>query len=79
MPTYVYETIPQAGEAVERFEVEQRMSDAPLTIHPEKNVPVRRVIVGGSGFSVGGATSAPSVSSSAGAAHSCGAGCRHRH
>ena len=77
MPTYVYETIPQAGEAVERFEVEQRMSDAPLTVHPEKNIPVRRVIVGGSGFSVTGASSAPTVSS--GASHSCGAGCRHKH
>ncbi len=77
MPTYVYETISQNGEPVERFEVEQRMSDAPLTLHPQTQQPVRRVIVGGSGFSVGGASNAPAASVSGG--HSCGAGCRHRH
>jgi predicted nucleic acid-binding Zn ribbon protein len=48
MPIYVYETVPTAaGEAPERFEVRQSMSEAPLTEHPEKPVPVRRVLSGG--------------------------------
>lgn len=48
MPIYVYETVPQvAGEAAERFELRQSMSDAPLTQHPESGAPVRRVLSGG--------------------------------
>ncbi len=47
MPTYVYETVPAAGEAAERFEVRQGMTEAPLTAHPASGVPVRRVVVGG--------------------------------
>lgn len=43
MPTYVYETIPQDGSAPEVFEVQRRMSDPPLEVHPESGVPVRRV------------------------------------
>ncbi len=51
MPTYVYETIPgRPSEPALRFEVEQRMSAAPLTAHPDTGVPVRRVITGGAGF-----------------------------
>ncbi len=54
MPTYVYETLPAAGEAPKRFEFVQRMSDAPYTTHPETGVPLRRVftapfIIGGRG------------------------------
>ncbi len=51
MTTYVYETIPAApGQKAQRFEVQQSMKDAPLTTHPEKGVPVRRVILGGFGI-----------------------------
>jgi predicted nucleic acid-binding Zn ribbon protein len=51
MATYVYETIPQKpGEKPRQFEVQQKMSDAPLTHDPETGKPVRRVITGGSGW-----------------------------
>jgi len=51
MATYVYETIPQKkGEKVRRFEIEQKMSDDALTHDPETGLPVKRVIVGGSGL-----------------------------
>jgi predicted nucleic acid-binding Zn ribbon protein len=41
MPTYVYETIPQApDEEPEQFEVQQSMKDKPLKKHPETGVPV---------------------------------------
>lgn len=50
MATYTYETIPQKrGEKPRRFETVQKMTDPPLTHHPETGVPVRRVITGGSG------------------------------
>lgn len=70
MPTYIYETVPQNDvEAPQRFEVRQSMNDKALTHHPDSGVPVRRVIVGGTGFS--GAKS----SSSAPSGGSCGSGC----
>ena len=48
MPIYVYETIPSAPDAApERFELRQSMAEAPLTMHPESGVPVRRVLSGG--------------------------------
>lgn len=50
MPTYLYETIPSNGAAVERFEWRQSMSDAPLVTHPTLGVPVRRIISGGLGY-----------------------------
>ncbi len=51
MATYIYETIPRnAKERPRRFEVEQRMTDPPLTKDPKTGAPVRRVIVGGSGL-----------------------------
>jgi predicted nucleic acid-binding Zn ribbon protein len=51
MATYVYETIPQKpGQQPRRFEVVQKMSDPALTKDPETGLPVRRVIVGGSGM-----------------------------
>ena len=50
MATYVYETIPQKpNEQPRQFEVVQKMTDPPLTHDPETGVPVRRVILGGSG------------------------------
>lgn len=51
MATYVYETIPQKeGDEARTFEIEQKMSDPPLTHDPETGLPVRRLIVGGSGL-----------------------------
>lgn len=57
MATYVYETIPQRRNDVpRRFEVQQKMSDPPLKVDPETGLPVRRVIVGGSGLVTHGAS-----------------------
>jgi predicted nucleic acid-binding Zn ribbon protein len=51
MATYVYETIPQKkGQKPRRFEIEQKMSDPALTHDPESGLPVRRIIIGGSGL-----------------------------
>lgn len=44
MPTYVYEIVQPDGSAGERFEYVQKMSDPPLSEHPETGQPVRRVI-----------------------------------
>lgn len=57
MATYVYETIPRSPkEKPRRFEVEQKMSDPPLKADPKSGLPVRRVIVGGSGLVTHGAS-----------------------
>lgn len=57
MATYVYETIPQnAKQKPRRFEVVQKMSDPPLKTDPETGLPVRRVIIGGSGWVTHGAS-----------------------
>jgi predicted nucleic acid-binding Zn ribbon protein len=51
MATYIYETIPSDPKRKpRRFEVEQRMTDPPLKKDPKTGLPVRRVIVGGSGL-----------------------------
>ena len=56
MATYVYETVPKnPKQKPRRFEVEQKMSDAALTHDPKTGEPVRRVIVGGSGWVTHGA------------------------
>lgn len=47
MPTYVYQTIPENGEAPRQFEVWQSMKDEPLKTDPQTGLPVRRVISGG--------------------------------
>ena len=50
MATYVYETIPaKAGQKPRRFEFVQKMTDPPLKKDPESGLPVRRIIIGGSG------------------------------
>ena len=50
MSTYIYETIPRnPKQQPRRFEVQQKMSDAPLKVDPETGLPVRRVITGGCG------------------------------
>ena len=41
---YVYEIIQADGSPGERFEVFQKMSDDPLTEHPETGQPVKRVV-----------------------------------
>ena len=45
MPTYVYQVITDAADANEGevFEIVQKMSDPPLTKHPETGQPVRRI------------------------------------
>ena len=45
MPTYVYAIINKDGSEGETFEVFQKMSDAPLTKHPQTGQPVKRVFV----------------------------------
>ena len=57
MATYVYETIPsKPNQKPRRFEVEQKMSDPALTKDPQTGLPVRRVIIGGSGIVTHGAS-----------------------
>jgi len=57
MATYLYETIPSNPKQKPRqFEVEQKMSDPPLTHDPKTGVPVRRIITGGSGWVTHGAS-----------------------
>jgi len=57
MATYIYEIIPRKPNAKpRRFEVEQKMSDPPLKTDPKTGLPVRRVIVGGSGLITHGAS-----------------------
>jgi predicted nucleic acid-binding Zn ribbon protein len=57
MATYVYETIPKSSKVKpRRFEVQQKMSDPPLKTDPETGLPVRRVILGGSGLVTHGAS-----------------------
>jgi predicted nucleic acid-binding Zn ribbon protein len=57
MATYIYETIPKnPKEKPRQFEVEQKMSDPPLTTEPKTGLPVRRVITGGSGLVTHGAS-----------------------
>ena len=45
MPTYVYEVINEDGSGGDRFEVVEKMSDDPMTSHPESGEPVRRVFL----------------------------------
>ena len=57
MATYVYETIPKnPKDKPRRFEVQQKMSEPPLKTDPETGQPVRRVIIGGSGWVTHGAS-----------------------
>jgi alkaline phosphatase len=45
MPLYVYEVVLEDGTGGEQFEVFQKMSEDPLTKHPETGAPVRRVFL----------------------------------
>lgn len=74
MPTYLYETVPAIPEeAVDRFELKQSFSDAPLTVHPETGAPVRRVISGGIGLLTKSENSLPEPGPGCGPAN-CGCG-----
>jgi hypothetical protein len=42
--------MPTDGRAPERFEVFQRMTETPLTEHPQTGDPVRRIVTGGLGI-----------------------------
>lgn len=48
MPIYVYEEVLPNGQEGETFEVLQRLSDPPLTVHPDKGTPVRRILAAAS-------------------------------
>lgn len=48
MPNYLYESIPsREGEPVRYFEIQQRLSEEPLTKHPETGEPIRKSIQAG--------------------------------
>ena len=69
MTTYIYETIPvDDSNEPKVFEFQQRMTDKPLTQHPETGETERRVISGWLGIMQKGKASAPAPSS-------CGSGC----
>lgn len=54
MPTYIYESIPQApGEEPSYFELEQHMTDEAFTVHPQTGAPIRRIFRGGFGVRTG--------------------------
>jgi predicted nucleic acid-binding Zn ribbon protein len=79
MPTYIYETLSDQPGKVKRYEIEQRMSAAPLERHPETKEAIRRVITGGLGF-IGaehrGSSPAPATATGGG----CGTShCGHTH
>lgn len=57
MATYIYETIPKdAKTRPRRFEVQQKMSEPALKRDPDSGLPIRRIIVGGSGIVSHGAS-----------------------
>ncbi len=75
MPTYVYETVPTDGSRPVTFEIQQKMADAPLTVHPETGVPVKRVMTAANlGGMAGGGASAAAEACEVPAAGGCGMG-----
>ncbi len=51
MATYIYETIPtKPKQKPRRMEIVQKMSDPALTKDPVTGEPIKRVIIGGSGW-----------------------------
>ena len=74
MPIYIYETIPtDPRQAPRRFEVQQRMADAPLKTDPDSGLPVRRVITGG--LEIPRASAAPKPTSPRPHQHGPGCSC----
>ena len=48
MPTFIYESVPESCcQEPEHYEIEQEADAVPLTHHPETNVPIKRVVIGG--------------------------------
>lgn len=45
MPLYTYQVVRDDGSLGEPFEVFRKMSDPPLTAHPETGEPVQRVFI----------------------------------
>jgi len=77
MPTYAYETVPTAkGQKVKHYEIQQRMSDEPLTHHPETGERLKKVFTA---FAVGGSSAASGSSNPSGGASCCGGGCGCHH
>jgi predicted nucleic acid-binding Zn ribbon protein len=77
MPTYVYEVISQDhGAEVRRFEMFQRITDAPLTVDPGSGQPVVRVVTGGMGIRLKGLKRSTVVNKKSAAATACGCGAR---
>lgn len=64
-----------------RFEMVQRMTDAPLTRDPESGLPVKRIINGGMGLQFKGLKRSTVVNKKSAAATACGCatGRPHRH
>ena len=50
MPTYLYETVADAGVPARRFEMRQKFDEPPLDSDPLTGAAVRRVISGGLGI-----------------------------
>ena len=77
MPTYTYQTIPAKGRKAKTYEIEQRMSEAALSVHPQTGEPIQRIITADRG--VIASKSAPSCGSDCGIPGSgggcCGGGC----
>ncbi len=67
MPIYEYLCDNCGG----RFEMSQSMNDAPVSVCPQCEGSVRRVISGGSGFIVKGGGSETSVSTQCGKTQTC--------
>ncbi len=73
MPTYVYEIIaPNSAAEPGRFEVFQRMSDAPLTVDPGSGKPVRRIVTVAVGIKLKGLKRSTVVNKKSAAATACG-------
>lgn len=50
MITYLYETVPASSrEEPKHYEIQQAISDPPLTKHPQTGEAIRRVVLGGFG------------------------------
>ena len=80
MPTYVYEfTTPNAAAESRRFEVFQRMNDAPLTVDPHSGEPVARIITGGIGIKLKGLKRSTVVNKRSAAATACGCATKGAH
>lgn len=71
MPTYVYETMPTDGSTPTRFEIQQKMADPALTVHPETGVPVARIMTAAN---LGGVTSGKAAAEPAPMMGGCGMG-----